>query len=60
MEFKATVVVDDDGTWIKLTNIKDSTWSFRIRKPPKHIPVIIKALQDHHDKITRPKRKLIA
>lgn len=46
-KMEAEIVVDDDGTWLKLSHVEHSTWSFRFKEPKKDIPITIKALEKH-------------
>ncbi|KKM79616.1 hypothetical protein LCGC14_1348140 [marine sediment metagenome] len=44
---EAEIVTDSDGTWLKLSHVEHSTWSFRFKEPAKDIRKTIAALEKH-------------
>ena len=54
---EAEIVVDSDGTWLKLSHVEHSTWSFRFKDPAKDIPTTIAALDKHRATIKKAPSK---
>jgi hypothetical protein len=59
-EFKAEVVEEKYGTWIRLTNESGHAFSFPIQNPIKNISVLVKTLQKYLEETKTPRETALS